>query len=73
MTTTTIILVNLILSLLALAAVGGLVRLAHRLPDAAPADDEDWGKQTDYRVTSTPLPLEQIARHDAERALALAA
>ena len=73
MTPTTIVLVNLLLSILVLAAVGGLVHLAHRLPDTAPDDDETWGTRPDAWIASAPLPLHQIVRHEASRALALAA
>jgi hypothetical protein len=73
MTSTTIILVNVLLSILVLAAVGGLAHLAHRLPSAAPDDDEDWGRRPDVWVASEPLPLNQVARHETARTLALAA
>jgi hypothetical protein len=73
MTTTTIITVNALLSVLVLATVGLLVRLAHRLPVTAPHHDEQWGRSGDPWVASDPLPLHQITRHEAERALALAA
>ena len=73
MTTTTIITVNALLSVLVLAAAGLLVRLAQRLPETAPHYDEQWGRSGDPWVASDPLPLHQINRHDAERALALAA
>jgi hypothetical protein len=73
MTSTTIILVNVLLSILVLAAVGGLTHLAHRLPNAAPDDDENWGKRPDVWVVSGPLPLHQVARHETARTLALAA
>jgi len=73
MTTTTIVLANLLLSLAVIGAVGGLVRFAHRLPDAAPHDDEDWGRRPDVWVASEPLPLAQVARHETARVLALAA
>ena len=73
MTTTTIITVNALLSLLVVAAVGLLVRLAHRLPETAPHHDEQWGRSGDPWVASDPLPLHQITLHETERALALAA
>ncbi len=73
MTTSTIITVNALLAVLVLAVVGTLVRLAHRLPAMAPQHDEQWGTGGDPWVASDPLPLHQVARHDAERALALAA
>ena len=73
MTTTTIITVNALLSALVLATVGLLIRLAHRLPETAPHHDEQWGRSGDPWVASDPLPLHQITRHEAERALALAA
>jgi hypothetical protein len=73
MTTTTIITVNTLLAALVVVAVGGLVRLAHRLPELAPHHDEQWGTGGDPWVPSDPLPLHQVTRHDAERALALAA
>jgi hypothetical protein len=65
--------VNALLSVLVLAAVAALVRLAHRLPETAPNHDEAWGRGGDPWVGSDPLPLHQVARHEAERALALAA
>jgi hypothetical protein len=71
--TTTFITVNLFLALLALAAVAGLVRLAHRLPETSPLSDERWGTGGDPYVPSEPLPLHQVAEHEDERALALAA
>jgi hypothetical protein len=73
MTTTTIITVNALLSVLVLAAVGTFVRVAHRLPETAPHHDEQWGTGGDPWVASDPLPLHQVARHEAERSLALAA
>jgi hypothetical protein len=73
MTTTTIITVNALLSVLVLAAAGLLIRLTHRLPETAPHHDEQWGRSGDPWVASDPLPLHQITRHDAERALAVAA
>lgn len=73
MNTTTIIIVNLLLSAFVVAAVAGLVRLAHRLPDTAPRHDEQWGKGGNPWVASDPLPLHQITRHETERTLARAA
>src|ERR1700730_1496418 len=73
MTTTPIISVNALLAVLVIVAVGTLVRLAHRLPEQAPHHDEQWGTGGDPWVPSDPLPLHQVARHEAERALALAA
>jgi hypothetical protein len=73
MTTNTLIFVNLVLSLLVVGAVGAVIRLAHRLPDAAPHHDESWGRGGDPWVPSEPLPLHQVARHESERADALAA
>jgi hypothetical protein len=73
MTTTTIVTVNLLLSTLVIAAVAGLVWLAHRLPETAPHHDEHWGGGGDPWVASDPLPLHQVARHETERALARAA
>jgi predicted PurR-regulated permease PerM len=72
MTTTTIISVNALLAALLVVAVGTLVRVAHRLPEWAPHHDEQWGTGGDPWVPD-PLPLHQVARHEAERALALAA
>jgi hypothetical protein len=69
---TMIITVNALLSVLVLAAAGSLVRLVHRLPETAPHHDEQWGTGGDPWVPSDPLPLHQVARHEAERALALA-
>jgi hypothetical protein len=71
--TTTYIIVNLCLAVLAFAAVAGAVRLAHRLPEAAPLDDERWGTGGDPYVPSEPLPLHQVAEHEDDRAVALAA
>jgi hypothetical protein len=73
MTTTTIITLNALLAVLVIGAVGTLVRLAHRLPEWAPHHDEQWGTGGDPWVPSDPLPLHQVARHEAERVLALAA
>lgn len=73
MTTTTFILVNLFLALGLAAALAAAVRLAHRLPDAAPLDDTRWGTGGDPFVPSEPLPLHQVAEHEDERVLALAA
>lgn len=73
MTTMTILSVNAVLAVLVILAVGALVRLAHRLPELAPHHDEQWGNGGDPWVPSDPLPLHQVARHEAERALALAA
>jgi predicted PurR-regulated permease PerM len=73
MTTTTIITVNALLAVLVIVAVSTLVRLAHRLPERAPHHDEQWGTGGDPWVPSDPLPLHQVARHEVERALALAA
>jgi hypothetical protein len=71
--TTTYTIVNLCLAVLALAAVAGLVRLAHRLPETAPLSDERWGTGGDPYVPSEPLPVRQVAEHEDERAVALAA
>jgi hypothetical protein len=71
--TTTYTIVNLCLAVLALAAVPGLVRLAHRLPETAPLSDERWGTGGDPYVPSEPLPVRQVAEHEDERAVALAA
>ncbi len=73
MTLTTIVTVNIVLSVLVIAAVAALTRLAHRLPTAAPQHDEHWGRGGNPWVASDPLPLHQIARHDSEREFALAA
>ncbi|HET8528417.1 MAG TPA: hypothetical protein VFL60_05865 [Gaiellaceae bacterium] len=73
MTTTTYIIVNLLLSLTALAAVAGALRLAHRLPSAVPLSDERWGTGGDPYVPSEPLPLHQVSAHEDERKLARAA
>jgi hypothetical protein len=71
--TTTYIIVNLFLALAAFAGVGILVRLAHRLPQKAPLSDHRWGTGGDPYVPSEPLPLHQVAEHEDERALVLAA
>jgi hypothetical protein len=73
MTTMTIISVNALPAVLVIVAVGTLARLAHRLPEWAPHHDEQWGTGGDPWVPSDPLPLQQVARHEAERTLALAA
>ena len=73
MTTTTLVILNLALSLLTVAAVAALVRLAHRLPSTAPRADAGWGEGSDRLVPSDPLPLVQIARHERERELGAAA
>ena len=73
MTISSIITVNLLLSLLTIAAVGGLVWLAHRLPTHAPQHDARWGRGGNPWVASDPLPLAQVARHEAERELSRAA
>ena len=70
MTMTTIVTMNLLLSAYIVAAVAGLVWLAHRLPETAPHHDEQWGGGGDPWVGSDPLPLHQIVRHETERALA---
>jgi hypothetical protein len=73
MTITAIIIVNTCLALLAVGAVAGIVRLAHRLSVLSPLSDERWGTGGDPWVPSAPLPLHQIGRHEDERAEALAA
>jgi hypothetical protein len=73
MTTTAIVSVNLLISAFVVSAVAALVWLAHRLPETAPHHDEQWGGGGDPWVVSDPLPLHQVARHEAERALARAA
>jgi hypothetical protein len=71
--TTTFLILNLVLALLAVGAVGGLVLLAHRLPWSAPHDDASWGTDGNPWVPSDPLPLRQLAGHEHERALERAA
>lgn len=73
MTQTTFIISNLLLSLLAFAAVAIAVRIARRLPESAPVSDDRWGTGGNPHVTSEPLPLLQVAEHEDERALTLAA
>lgn len=73
MTQTTFIIMNLFLALATFAAVAAVVRLAHRLPSAAPLSDERWGTGGDPYVPSQPLPLHQVSAHEDERALELAA
>ncbi len=70
---TTIIAINLILSAIIVAAVAGVVWLAHRLPVLAPRSDERWGIGGDPWVPSAPLPLQQVARHEDEHGLDRAA
>jgi predicted PurR-regulated permease PerM len=70
---TTILTVNALLSFLVLVAVAAIVRLAHRLPETVPHHDEAWGRSGDPWVSSDPLPLQQVARHEVERVLAVAA
>jgi hypothetical protein len=69
MTPTLIITLNVVLALLVTAATAALVHLAHRLPATAPHSDETWGTRGDPWVVSDPLPLRQLAAHEAERAL----
>jgi uncharacterized membrane protein len=73
MTTSSIVIVNLILAVLVVAAVGGLVWIAHRLPTHAPEHDARWGRGGNPWVASDPLPLAQVARHETERELSRAA
>lgn len=73
MTTQTMVTVNLILSLLTIAAVGGLVWLAHHLPTTFPRRDERWGFGGNPWVVSDPLPLDQVSLHETERELSRAA
>jgi len=70
MTTTAILTVNLILTVLVLAAVAAVVYLAHHLPSSAPRSDDSWGTGGDPWVASDPLPLRQLADHEARRAAA---
>jgi hypothetical protein len=69
MTMTTIIILNLALSLVAVLGVAGLTLLAHRLPSKAPLEDERWGRGHAH-VPHDPLPLAQLARHEDELARA---
>jgi hypothetical protein len=64
MTIPSIVIANLALAALVVAAVGGLIWLAHRLPEHAPRSDERWGTGGDPWVVSDPLPLEQVAVHE---------
>ncbi len=73
MTTTTIILINLFASAFAVLGVAGLALLAHRLPSRAPHADASWGTSGDPWVGSDPLPLAQLAGHEAERSYQRAA
>ena len=73
MTVTAIIIVNTCFALLTIGAVASVVRLAHRLSAHAPLSDERWGTGGDHWVPSAPLPLHQVALHEDERAVALAA
>jgi hypothetical protein len=73
MTLLTIIIVNAALCGLVLLALGALVSLAHRLPWAAPYDDERWGRGGDPWVGSDPLPLVQLAAHESAQRLQRAA
>jgi hypothetical protein len=73
MTTQTMVTVNLLLSVLTIAAVGGLVWLAHHLPSSTPRHDERWGAGGNPWVASDPLPLDQVSRHETERDLSRAA
>jgi hypothetical protein len=72
MTLSTIVAVNLVLSALVVLALFAIVRLARRLPTAAPQHDERWGRGGNPWVVSDPLPLHQIAWHESERELAAA-
>jgi hypothetical protein len=71
--TPTFLILNLVLALVAIGAVGGMLVLAHRLPSSAPHNDESWGAGGDPWVASDPLPLRQLASHEDERALERAA
>ena len=71
--TTTYIVLNLVLALITIAAVGGLVYLAHQLPSRAPHSDESWGTNGDPWVPSDPLPFRQLATHEQDRAAERAA
>jgi hypothetical protein len=71
--TTTFIIINLILALIALGSVYGLVLFAHRLPSSAPHHDESWGTAGDPWVPSEPLPLHQVTVDEDEREQARAA
>lgn len=73
MSTTILLTVNIVLGLLAIAAVAALARLAHRLPSSAPHSDEQWGTGGDPWVASDPLPFRELARHEDERAVERAA
>ena len=73
MTITAIIIMNTCFALLAVGAVVGVVRLAHRLSGHAPLSDVRWGTGGDHWVPSAPLPLHKVALHADERAEALAA
>ena len=73
MTISSIIIVNAILAVLVVAAVGGLVWLAHRLPTHAPEHDARWGRGGNPWVASDPLPLAQVSLHETERELSRAA
>ncbi|HVS86570.1 MAG TPA: hypothetical protein VHD91_13165 [Gaiellaceae bacterium] len=63
MTTTTLIVLNLLMSLVAMGGVAALVRLAHRLPERS-------GAETLH--PSQPISLD-LAREDAQTLLAEAA
>jgi hypothetical protein len=73
MTLTTIATVNALLAVLVVAAVAAVVRVGHKLSDASPQHDERWGHGGNPWVSSDPLPLLQVARHEDERELARAA
>jgi hypothetical protein len=73
MTITTIIILNLALSLLAMLGVYAVAALAQRLPVTAPGDDAESGRGGDPWVPSGPLPLPQLRAHEAVRELARAA
>ncbi len=73
MTMTTIIILNAVLALLTILAVAALTVLAHSLPSRAPHADGSWGTSGDPWVPSDPLPLAQLAAHEADRELARAA
>ena len=65
MSETTLIILNLAMSLFAILGVAGLTLLAHRLPTSAPLADEEWGRGNAL-VAHDPLPLAQLARHEDE-------
>lgn len=70
--TTTFLILNIVLALIAMGSVGAMLYLSHNLPTSAPNSDELWGTD-DAWVASDPLPLRQVVDHEQEQEIARAA